>query len=79
MSSVKDYAEIEKTADWSFSSPYKGHIGSLKQNISQIELEFACPFPSNFKEIFTSKIPASANLNAFISPESQDLPLELLG
>lgn len=29
-SKVKDYAEIEKTADWSFSSPYKGQINSLK-------------------------------------------------
>ena len=43
LSEVEDLAVIEKTTDWSFSSPYKGTTGPLKVKMQEITREFQLP------------------------------------
>ena len=40
LSEVEDLTVIEKTTDWSFSSPYKGLSGPLTQKIEEVKREF---------------------------------------
>ena len=74
LSKIEDLTSIEKTFDWSFSTPYKGSVTALSTDIEQIA-----------KEVDVSSLIDSSKLNkedfkANLDFKSQeDIPLGMLG
>ena len=50
--------------DWSFSSPYKGTISSLRQTLINIPAEF--DIPNDLKAKLESEIPEESKLSATV-------------
>jgi hypothetical protein len=47
MSKVKDFKQIEIISDWTYSTPYKGNVFSLKKNARRIQLETSLNLPTS--------------------------------
>jgi hypothetical protein len=75
-SKLKDIAKLEKTTDWSFSTPYKGTVLKLSESLACIQKETQFS-PSVLAHLSTAADkPFKASL---ITEGAPDIPVEMLG
>lgn len=70
MSQVKDFKEIEITNDWTYSTPYKGTIHKLSNEVERIKLTTGLDLSEN--------IEANPKEITLIKDESLEIPVERL-
>ena len=66
--------------DWSFSSPYKGTIGPLREGLENMPAEFSVP--ELLLATMTAAIPEYSQISATVRRDEasqQDLPVSMLG